>query len=647
MRKVAEVLQRESFTTLAAEAVWRTRKRWKRLRFHAQVRNARCPFRFRPAGYYRPALHPGSDAGRDCLLPFAESICRGEFSLLGYAPARLGFPPPWNVDYVSARSWPQKPGRELAVIRHDGSDVKAPWELSRLQFLPVLGKAWALTGEEKYRAAAKELLADWLDKNPTGVGVNWTIAMEAALRAVSMALLLELLWPLRAEEEAWLERATRALWHHFLFIEAHSEFSHLTRSNHYLSNLFGLLALSSCLEGQEMEAARAACAQKFQQEVLHQTFPDGGSRETSLGYHVFTFQMGLMALHLMRAQRAEPQPAFVERLGGMLRLLRAAADDRGCVPHLGDCDDGRIELLSDDLRRLALPPVERDSLSVAGLLEIGAALLGEAGRRGSDAAWLGFDSADAPAATIAPPRAETTFFPHSGIACCRMAGAQLLFFATPNGLGGRGSHTHNDKLSVVVRAGGRALLCDSGTGCYSRDITLRNYFRSTRAHNAVMVDRQEQNRMSAARADLFRLGNQARVSSIEGGCADGECIFRASHSGYREFGVMCTRTVRISGGNEICIADEISGEGEHEVAVFFQVAPGWELAELTRAGKTAQCTLKGPLRVTIAWSARSELRVEQQAALQSRAYGATLGSLRIQVATTARLPMQVVSRICW
>src|SRR5207247_1295240 len=89
-------------------------------------------------------------------------------------------------------------------------------------------------------AFADEIVArrlHWLESNPIGIGVNWTLAMEAALRAMSVCFLLNLLSPLRSDEQSWLAAITRSLAQHFLFIEANLEFSHFLTSNHYLSNL--------------------------------------------------------------------------------------------------------------------------------------------------------------------------------------------------------------------------------------------------------------------------------------------------------------------------------------------------------------------------------------------------------------------------
>src|SRR5438445_6524105 len=80
--------------------------------------------------------------------------------------------------------------------------------------------------------------------------------MEAALRAMSICFLLNLLSPFRKNEQAWLATITRSLAQHLLYIEANLEFSHFLTSNHYLSDLVGLYCLSLFLEGEGMVRRR-------------------------------------------------------------------------------------------------------------------------------------------------------------------------------------------------------------------------------------------------------------------------------------------------------------------------------------------------------------------------------------------------------
>ncbi|MGA7925741.1 MAG: heparinase II/III family protein, partial [Candidatus Sulfotelmatobacter sp.] len=324
-RSFTEILRQESPISLVREALWRTRKGWNKKRFLTQIEEAPCPVKFRNVRYYASGVPKLSETSRALIIGYADEICQGRFPFLGYGTWELGREPRWNVDFVSGLEWPLVPIEDHDGVRFDGSDVKVPYELSRLQFLPILGKAYVVTGDERYRENAKRLLSDWMTNNPVGIGVNWSIAMEAALRAMSICFLLNLVSPLRPEEQSWLHTVTRCLWHHLLYIEAHIEFSYLISSNHYLSNVIGLYCLAEFLDGRGMAARRRLYRQRVESEILRQVYDDGGDYEASTGYHVLMTQMFTSGLLLMRASNVVPEPRFLERLRRMYLMIEHLA----------------------------------------------------------------------------------------------------------------------------------------------------------------------------------------------------------------------------------------------------------------------------------------------------------------------------------
>ena len=671
MRSLTQILQQESPLSLAREVVWRTRKSWGRQRKLAQMCEA-CPVSFRSARYYDPVTTAFSSEGfslatRNCVTQYADEICAGRFPFLSYGTVELGFPPLWNLDFVCGKDWPRESGALVSYMRHDGSDIKVPWELSRLQFLPVLGKAYRLSGEERYREFAKRLVSDWIVSNPVGTGVNWTLAMEAALRAISLCFLLDLLWPFRADEQSWLGHVSRSLWQHLVFIEAHSEFSHLVRSNHYLSNIVGLYCLSVFLEGPGMAARRRTYQRRIEREILHQVYEDGGNYESSLGYHILTMQMFTSALLLMRAAKSTPAPRFVKRLGLMYQLVAALASSKGELPQLGDCDDGRVELLLDDLQQMldaSMP--ERHSLRVGNLLGIGSALF--AGNeatpgqgavwingdedKGQDAKWYGLSTASsAPLPRLARDRTARVFS-QSGMAIARQSETDVLFFALPNSIAGKGSHSHNDKLSVVVRFAGQEVLCDSGTYCYTRDAAARNQFRSTAAHNTVTVDGCEQNRLPIEKNLLFTIANDAQVSRIESqdvkeneNSKHGPYIFRARHSGYVALGIIHTRTVRLAEDGLIRVEDELSGSGMHCVELNWQLAPEYVVATIVKTLDGAVCHIQGPHPFVLSLRGAAPVCVETLPSRISRLFSFAVPAFRIHMSVECVLPVTLTTRI--
>jgi hypothetical protein len=651
VNKLLVAFRRESAATLARETLWRTNRWWKQTRFAAEVGSPCCPVEFRPCGYYRPTGEAWVHV-RNLILDHAERLCQGEFPCLGYGLVKLGHPPAWNLDFVSGKDWPQVSSQKLKPVRHDGSDVKVPWELSRLQFLPVLGKAWVLSKEDHYRRTAAELLSDWIKKNPVGTGINWTLAMEAALRSMSICFLLELLGPRLKEEEFWVQDVTRSLWQHLLFIEAHNEFSHFARSNHYLSNIVGLFCLSVHLDGPGMEARRESYRRLVEQEILHQVYRDGGDYEASTGYHVLVTQMFTSALLLMKAQGPDPNPDFASRLRSMYRFLSALADDHGRVPQIGDCDDGRVELLADDLERMLQPPEKRDSLTISSLLGIGESLFsepyrGEREKREEEAAWYGLSFLDRKDGVCQAPAQHAKVFPKTRLAIGRIGEGEAIFLAVQNGVGGKGSHTHNDKLSVVLRIAGEEFLCDSGTYCYTRDIAKRNYLRSTAAHTTVVIDGEEQNRFSNLPGAVFMISDDAHTSAIQQNHVDGTLAFTASHDGYQRIGITHARTVKLDPARLVLIEDLFTGTGEHEFEASFHLPSSWQVQLAHVAGSKVSCRALGSRPVEMEWSAATELHLECVSEEISKTYGICIMASRVLVRTKSHTPFQLLTRISW
>lgn len=79
----------------------------------------------------------------------------------------------WQADPgTQRRQWPTGVLDEGEAVRTTAADVKYVWEINRQQFLPLLGRAYWLTGETRYARDAADLVADWLAQNPVGLGVN-------------------------------------------------------------------------------------------------------------------------------------------------------------------------------------------------------------------------------------------------------------------------------------------------------------------------------------------------------------------------------------------------------------------------------------------------------------------------------------------
>src|SRR5262249_38612364 len=120
----------------------------------------------------------------------AERLLRHEFDLLGSGPFRPADPdrPPrdghapvdWYLDPVRGLRFPRGiPHRQwnLFEMRPGNADIKYPWELARCQHWAALGQAYQLTGDDRFAIEVARELDDFVEANPTAIGVNWTCTM--------------------------------------------------------------------------------------------------------------------------------------------------------------------------------------------------------------------------------------------------------------------------------------------------------------------------------------------------------------------------------------------------------------------------------------------------------------------------------------
>jgi hypothetical protein len=309
----------------------------------------------------------------------------------------------------------------------------------------------------------------------------------------------------------------------------------------------------------------------------------------------------------------------------------------GLAPQIGDNDDGRLQVLGDhDADRRD----HRHLLAVAGCAWDDAALLGLAGPRWEEAWWLtGIDPEARLRAAATPRRVAVTgrLFPATGVAILRHDDLYALIDAGPVGLRGQGAHAHNDTLGVEIQAGGQDLVVDPGTGGYTRDLALRQRFRSTGAHNTARVDGVEINPLPDW---PFALPGSDAPAVRRFVSRAGFDLVEAAHHGYRRLADPVTHR-RILLLNKrtrrFVIEDLFEGRADHRVEIFFHLAPRAE-AFLAEDGLSALCRA-GAVRYAIRWIAGPDgARALREQDLCSPGYGRLEPSLTLRYEWSGRLP---------
>lgn len=485
----------------------------------------------------------------------------------------------WHRDPLSGYEWPLDFYSEIKLQRSDGSDVRIVWELNRLGHLLTLARAYSLTGDERYSVEFFRQLDDWESRNPPGFGVNWNCAMEVALRAMNLLGAFAVFRRAAGFDSEKLAQLLRIFDQHGTFIRDHLEFSYIATSNHYLANVAGLFWLGVMLP--ELASAaewRAFGLRELKREMSKQVLPDGADGESSTGYHRLVLELFAYSFLLSRLNAIEIEEQYWEKLRRMFVYLRSYLRPDGLAPLLGDSDSGQV-----------FPICRRPGNDHAYLLAIGAVLFDDSELKDPrlpvppELLWLLGEQGVRKFEALRPGNLGATSqqFPYAGVYVLRNDDLYLLFNASGAGLNGRGSHGHNDVLSVEVSACGRAFIVDPGTYVYTANLHERDLFRSTAYHSTVQIDDAEQNKTEEATP--FIIGDEARPRLIDwnAGDASGESDrVSAKHYGYKWLPQPVThrRTVIFHKHERFwVIEDDFGGAGEHKLAARFHFDAGLEV----------------------------------------------------------------------
>ena len=527
-------------------------------------------------------LCPG-DAAR--IRAAAAMVMERRVDLLGSGPVALGTPIDWHRDFKSGHSWPLKPHRRLDVLDLDNpSDVKAPWELARLQWLIPAGQAYLLdggpgAGGERYAEAARQAIEEWIAANPLGQGVNWASTMEVALRGITLVWLFRVFHASTAwRDDRFRLDFLRALFLHGDFARRHLEWSDVN-GNHLLAGAAGLAVIGMFLGAGRRPAGWARTGWKIlAAELPRQVFPDGVDFEASTAYHRLVLELLLLPALYARALGRDVPEAYAGRLRRMAGFVAAYGRADGSSPLWGDADDGRVlpfgpQPINDHRYLIALVALAFDDRD----------LLAKSSGPAAEAFWLLGPEAAAKIPKAPRPLASRAF-PDGGVYVMRGTGddaADHVFIdCGPVGMKGRGGHGHNDCLSVDAALAGAHLLADCGAYVYSADPEWRNSFRSTAFHNTPVIDGEEQNRFVRPEY-LWTLIDDATSEVRLWQPGDDADRFVGAHSGYRRLARPLTpvRAVTLyKRHHRLVVVDAFETAGPddtgHHIRVPFHLAPG-------------------------------------------------------------------------
>jgi Heparinase II/III-like protein/Heparinase II/III N-terminus len=505
----------------------------------------------------------------------ADEICRHHIRVFSH---RIDFGPrlDWHRDPLSGRRWPMAHYTRVPPRLGSGADVRQVWELNRLHHFVALGRAYALTSNEDYTSEFLLELASWVEANPPRHGVNWTVAMEVALRAVNLIAAFELFLASPQMSDEAVALVLKLLLAHGRFIRANLEYSHRTPSNHYLSDLIGLFSIGMTMpDFVESRAWVSFSAPRLLKELFRQVNADGVNYEGSVAYHRLVTEIFALFFSLSAAGGMELPGRSWGRLEAMFNFVRAYLKPDGSAPMIGDVDDGRL------LRFKERPPGDHTYLLPLAAVLLEKESFKQSNRIEEEALWWfgrqGLEAFDALPVSDEVQGSEA--FADAQIYIQRADDFYAVIDAGDHGAGGRGSHAHSDALSLELYAHGVTFLRDPGSFVYTASKRWRNRFRSTAYHNTVRVDGKEISRFDEDALFAFLENVRPRVNEWQSDAAHD--LLDAEHDAYARLSppVIHRRLVTFNKDDGYwTISDRFSGEGAHQFEFFFNFDAGLEAA---------------------------------------------------------------------
>ncbi|MHD0318422.1 alginate lyase family protein [Fusobacterium sp. THCT1E2] len=426
------------------------------------------------------------------ILEDAQKILEHKFDLLGSGETFLGEKINWNQDFKSGFIWKNNFYKEILTVNlNNDADVKVPWELSRFQHLFTLGKAYWITEDKKYYEEFRKQVLDWIENNPIYMTVNWTCAMDVAIRALNWIFGYFLFENLVKNDKEFLKKLNNSLFWHGKYIYGNLEKDVGLNNNHYLSDLNGLIFLGlyfkSSLKNKETLKWLNYSIKELEKEMFIENNEDGSNYETSTSYHRLVTELMFFPMVLLEKNEYKISKYYKDRLEKMFEFMAKLTKENGKVPLIGDVDNGRLVILSyyynwevSDFRHL---------ISLGGEYYNNLLLKSVASKEIEDKLWI-FSSEEEILEEYYKKPCE---FKNGGYYLLQNENIYCLIRCGELSLKGQGGHSHNDQLSIELNIKGEDFFIDPGTGVYTANKDIRNLFRSTKIHNTVYIKDFEQN----------------------------------------------------------------------------------------------------------------------------------------------------------
>ncbi|MDB4461621.1 heparinase II/III family protein [bacterium] len=361
----------------------------------------------------------------------------------------------------------------------------------------------------------------WVKENPPGTRSGWD-PYTSALRIVNWVY-----WDLAGNKLS--NAAIESLANQLRFLRKNLE-THI-QANHLLVDFKGMYFASTYFIGSEANELRKLAATGLIEEIDKQFLQDGGHFELSPMYHGITTEDLIDVLSIQIAYPEVLESEVDAKLNSILRqrlpkMLRWLSEMRH--------PDGDYVLFNDAARGIA--PTPESIIEFAQRCGVSP----EAERE---------------------PIAHNL---HSGHV--RILSEDLAMFLDVGKVGAsyQPGHAHADSLGFECSLFGSRFIVDSGTQEYAPG-EIRNFQRSTAAHNTVEVDRLNSSEVWGA----FRVARRAQPDLVDIAESESRIQVTAAHDGYRQInGGPIHKRQWVVKDKQLMVIDTLEGKTTNAISRF-------------------------------------------------------------------------------
>lgn len=462
----------------------------------------------------------------------------------------------WNAGFQTENVWPaDQCSYDINISqREDIGDIRTNWELNRHYQFAALAKSFYVTGDTNILKELEDLFYDWNHKNHFLLGVEWTSAMEIAIRVNSWIYTYCFLSKAFEKYDIENNKILKELFHGILtmtdYIVAHRA-RYSSANNHLIVEMYAVGMTGVFFN--YMPWLNLAI-NILTDELPRQNYLDGVNKEMSLHYQSFVMEAyGLLALELKYNELEVPE-RWIEYLSSMSEFLRDCCGDYGETVVFGDNDEGKILDLSG-----------RHFDHYRYVLELMGIILpkrySELNLCYENLQWIiqtDYIKKAIEKECYYSPRVKT--YKKGGYTLINLKDKKLIMGIDHAELGfdSIAAHGHADALSFQMFIDGKAVFVDPGTYNYHVPKKTRDDFRATRNHNTVCIEDENQ----AEILGPFLWGKRYECKEVKVKESKEEIYFEAAIQNdgnihKREIRISDTDTIKIEICDEIKLAHNV------------------------------------------------------------------------------------------